>query len=531
MFDSVIVQANKHPSSMVISCLEHEHLSVTDFTYAEDFEYLIHQELPCFKIEVKRGRLILAVTHYLASILLPSGTHLEILPKVSVSAGEGQKRDDAIIESRKWVAQMLSDIASDNLQQILSAMTMRAGGSQSPSTLTPELEQLTFPHSAFQSMKANPPSLLDKAHFNNASIDHDTPDTASSKDKAISKQDLDNPWYLGILNTAEKRLLTAIKDLPNRYQTHVQNSPKAQGKLKLKSQLKVNWHRPHYQYKEHSVFELDAKLAQFLVTGWRQLQKLKAQQTGVHLTQSSTQIGAYSQASQTVSYLQTLADLLPNQYEPTYRQLKRDSSRWRSQLTPRQYQLLMDAIDWSWWLLNHLSDTSSSSGESSSGHRMPQPALMINMNHAFERWVIGKLAIDITRHLPDSHLLIQPKLDWLINKRGSDDSGSKPSIIQQLIPDVCIRNAEEDITHVIDIKYKVLTRVQEVSGADWQQLSAYQSYLNCENAWLIYPMTKSFKERLDVCINLDENRRPNQQDSIEMSVLPFNLIKGKLLIK
>ena len=47
---------------------------------------MIEQELPCFGIEVKRGQLILVVSHYLAKIILPSGLTLEILPKISLEA-------------------------------------------------------------------------------------------------------------------------------------------------------------------------------------------------------------------------------------------------------------------------------------------------------------------------------------------------------------------------------------------------------------------------------------------------------------
>lgn len=176
------------------------------------------------------------------------------------------------------------------------------------------------------------------------------------------------------------------------------------------------------------------------------------------------------------------------------------------------------------------------------------PALMINMNHAFERWVLGKLYNWVSDNLVSSRLIIQPKFDWLHQKlpssnplaASSKQTGEKNSfsiedttqqrVIQKLIPDACIVTAEGKISHVIDIKYKTIEGITQVSGADWQQLYVYQQHLQCENAWLIYPMTKKFAERLDVLADFNENRQSNQGGTAQMSAIPFNPYRGLLLI-
>ena len=109
-----------YQSDGVISCFEHQRLSRQDFAHSKDFDYLIEQELPCFGIEVKRGQLILVVSHYLAKIILPSGLTLEILPKISLEAASDSykgsrqlktdptkaldKRKAEIAQARQWVA-------------------------------------------------------------------------------------------------------------------------------------------------------------------------------------------------------------------------------------------------------------------------------------------------------------------------------------------------------------------------------------------------------------------------------------------
>lgn len=510
MYSGLTVQNTERYSSIntyqndgMISCFEHQRLSRQDFAHSTDFDYLIEQELPCFAIEVKRGKLSLVVSHYLAKIILPSGLTLEILPKISVetvaethqshsqlltatySMAALTKRKAEIAEARQWVAVMLEDISKDNLGKELAALDLAA----KPGFYPPSYPSI--------------PSQL-----------------------ASTSPALDKPWYEGLLATIRQALQQAAVILPNRYQTEVHNQPKAQGKINLAAQLKNNWHRPHYLYTEQAVFETDQLLAQFLITAWQQLQKLSAKNV----------INESSFDQQMPSSLQGVMVLPPQSWEGVYQQLKSSTATWGSQLSLVQAQVVTQAIEWGWWILTQGSVAESRQGiEDKSVHQLPVASLMINMNHAFERWVLGKLQSWASQQLANSRLIIQPSFDWLYLKPSLSKSGLKSEVVQKLVPDACIMTQEGQISHVLDIKYKSLSAATQVSGADWQQLYSYQQRLNCQNAWLIYPKTKTFTQRLDVFDNLDENRHSNQDGDIsgritQMSVIPFDPQQGLLLI-
>lgn len=523
MYSKAIVQPlNRAGSSSRMSCLEHQRLTQADFAHAADFEYLIKHELPCFSIEVRRGQLSLLVGHYLSKIILPSGLSLEILPKITsaqsdirVASNQTDSFHKDIVRAREWVAAMLQDIAHDKLGKAIPAINLAAIESFSDSAVN-----------------------NDWSHFSALALSFPESQPQLNQKNQQPKSSLDAPWYQGLLVRISEVLQQAAGILPNRYQTQVNNRPKAQGKINLSAQLKNNWHRPHYLYTEHSVFASDELLAQFLSTAWQCWQQLS----------QNSPIPTNRQTPESLRGIQTLP---PSQWAVTYHKIQNDKSAWMSQFTTMQAQTITDAIEWSWWLLTHSNINSAPHDQVRENWQvegLPMPALMINMNHAFERWVLGKLYNWVSDNLVSSRLVIQPKFDWLHQKlpssnplaTSSKQTGEKSSVsikdttqhrvIQKLIPDACIVTAEGKISHVIDIKYKTIEGIAQVSGADWQQLYVYQQHLQCENAWLIYPMTKKFTERLDVLADFNENRQSNQGGTAQMSAIPFNLYRGLLLI-
>ena len=502
----------------VISCLEHQRLTIADFESPGDFRYLIEQALPCFRIEVSRGEMSLVVGHYLAQLVLPSGACLEILPKVTaLSQTQDQATSQALAEARAWVAQMLADLASDGLAKPLSALSMGVVNQRYQAAFLP-----------------SPPLIIG----------------AGSSSNQNSHFKGNRPWYEGVLKKAEMQLRQGADILPSRYQSKSQNQPKAQGKINMSAQLKNNWHRPHYLYSEQTVFDTDKRLAQFLFTAWQQLRYL------LHPSQvdSNYAVSAHSHRQQHLNHsphsatpiaLQQLKALAGDQWLPTYKALQSEALTWRATLGTRQAQLLTQALDWAWWLLSHsLQSQPPDPSARNSTSLLPTAALMINMQFAFERWVLGKLSVWVQQTLPGSRLIVQPSFEWLYAHL--EDSNhlafvcGKPTaayhLVQRLQPDACIYDSRAKITHVIDIKYKALSTVQQVSGSDWQQLYVYQHYLNRPQAWLIYPKNKNFNQRLDVLSNLNENRHPNQDDakpalnSTQMSVIPFDVQQGVILI-
>ena len=76
------------PHTIIV--FEHQTLTEADFKHPADFAYLLEQDFSCFAVQFKNGELALKSRQSLASIWLPSGMSLEILPKVA------QDNDDAI---------------------------------------------------------------------------------------------------------------------------------------------------------------------------------------------------------------------------------------------------------------------------------------------------------------------------------------------------------------------------------------------------------------------------------------------------
>ena len=516
--DSSFEGSAQFQDNSIISCFEHQRLSAEDFSYAKDFQYLIEQELPCFGIEVKRGKLSLLVGHYLAKIILPSGLTLEILPKISSDEVVSSKN-----EARKWVGQMLQDIGSDNLGKTIDALNFAA---TTPANNSP-----------FESYTSNLQTVnpQDLAHEPTQFTGLPPLASISNRQTVNLPSSVNEPWYQGLLAIISDKLQQTADLLPNRYRTEVNNSPKARGKLNLTAQLKNNWHRPHYLYTEQSIFDVDQLLVQFLATAWQQLQRL-----------AGSSISVSGSRQPLPSSLQGVAPLPAYQWQSSYQQLLKDKQAWRAQFSVIQVNVISQGIQWGWWLLTHSNQQRmAQSPAQGTAEDMPIAALMINMNHAFERWVLGKLHDWVNENLASSRLVIHPSFDWLQQQLATSAWGQQRQVIQKLIPDACIVTEQEVISHVIDIKYKVINGANQISGGDWQQLSVYQQYLNCPNAWLIFPKTKNFNQRLDVFINFDENRHSNQNGASrystgqfctgkngteQMSVIPFDPDQSRLLI-
>lgn len=99
---------NNLPS--VMSVLEHQELTPSDFVIKSDFDWLVACDFDVFTARYQRGQWRLKVGHYIGVVLLPSGISLEILPKTT------QQLDSPNInDSRRWVCQMLSDLSQNNV--------------------------------------------------------------------------------------------------------------------------------------------------------------------------------------------------------------------------------------------------------------------------------------------------------------------------------------------------------------------------------------------------------------------------------
>jgi 5-methylcytosine-specific restriction enzyme subunit McrC len=88
----------------LMTTFEHAVLTAQDFVYAADFDWLIEQNFIGFTVQRSRGTWQLVVGHYLGVIQLPSGTVLEVLPKIA------QFSEVNLGETRAWVKTMLATI-------------------------------------------------------------------------------------------------------------------------------------------------------------------------------------------------------------------------------------------------------------------------------------------------------------------------------------------------------------------------------------------------------------------------------------
>lgn len=86
---------------MIITTFEHAYLTQNDFTHPSDFDWLLEQNFDGLKIERKSKQWQIKISHYIGVIGLPSGTQLEILPKIS--------QYQEIQPTRQWLQQMLLD--------------------------------------------------------------------------------------------------------------------------------------------------------------------------------------------------------------------------------------------------------------------------------------------------------------------------------------------------------------------------------------------------------------------------------------
>ena len=100
--------------SSVISVFEHQRLTIQDFVYPTDFNWLLAQELDVFSIKRQRGHWQLKVGHYIGIIILPSNMILEILPKPIASAQSLSLASSAeLLLTRQWLQGMLNDLINN----------------------------------------------------------------------------------------------------------------------------------------------------------------------------------------------------------------------------------------------------------------------------------------------------------------------------------------------------------------------------------------------------------------------------------
>ena len=486
-------------STETLTCQEYQCLRRQSFAHSADFDYLLSQSLPCFDVRFVAGEPVLIARQYLASIWLPSGQRLEILPKITPQHSNDTMHPKdktphlmAVNDSRQWVANMLSQIAGRVSPRPMNAISHHGQ----------RLSQQTW----FEA---------------------------------------DKPWYTQLYQHFTDLILQVMDALPQQYQQRTQNTPQAQGKINFKQQLKHNLHRPHYFVTAKDHWQSHHLLWQFLLTAWQQAQFVLDAQASTRsqnqvLSAFIAQLNDGSLAGNAQSNPTLLANKLPKtQWHSAYQQLQQDKVAWLNQCTVTQRHLLIETIQWAWWFLQ---PTDTQALPFAGEKNIPCQAFMLNMSHAFEQWVTQCIAEQIATDdtLKDLELLSQPSFDWLVTQDRAD------TITRQLRPDVCLQRHStlslstnmgstnmSPITHVIDIKYKPLSGVASIDSSDLYQLQAYQYHLQAQQAWLIYPANEQFTQPIVLkniqAMSNKANATVNNHDN-SMTLVPFCVFTGRLLI-
>ncbi len=324
--------------------------------------------------------------------------------------------------------------------------------------------------------------------------------------------------------------------LPKNYQQQQQNHPQAQGKLLIKQQLKHNSHRPHYRYTSQQQFSLNSLWGQFFLTSIHQLQALGIDIPPIVKQTMSQQLQSSRQAE---CFLDSLP---PNQWQPSYQQLKHQLTSNNTQLDKHNQQQLTQALELAWFILqlHNFPDTNISNNTPIQGDKLT-PAVMINMQHAFEKWVTIKFAEQFANL---GKLTAQRQSVWLIN----GDNSSKQ---RQLQPDIIIENnnivasdnldndyhnnvhktdksnkTTNKVTELIaDIKYKAINKASDISSSDLYQLFTYQQHWQAKQAWLIFPKTDGLQQPQHWQVTDKQG-----QTQLTIKVVPFDMLKGELVI-
>jgi 5-methylcytosine-specific restriction enzyme subunit McrC len=509
-------------AAAILTVYEQQVLSERDFALASDFAWLLEQDFEVFTLTRKLGQWGLCVRHYIGVVRLPSGTLLEILPKIAqpaiTPAEQTVVESQHLYRTRAWIQRMLSIINNSN------------GAALRPK----HLQQLT---PQLQAYNAAVPPLSE--------------------------------WLL-----AEFIEQLAHYNPLKQYASQEQNSSSLQGKLLLKQHLQYNAQQPHRFYSEMTQFEQTALSNRFIKQAW---QLVVGMVFGLEstFTQSSLTSASPISAPQATQLLTEQA-AKPNA-EPTAALRARTSpllTRWRpiGLLTAQEQQRLADsynralteikqapiallqrqrgqqllALAYGLLKANTPIQPAGVGLQDPEHHLSSQPnlqlSLFINMHHAFEAWVSSVLAQQFYERDPQYQVQAQPQRPWLVDEAGA------PCVT--VMPDLYIRYQQQP-SHIIDMKWKAIRSSRDIKASDAYQLAAYAQAYQVAKVWLVYPVSQPVLatdpySATDFDKTSKHNAHPirlntqtltevevaniaNQND-LEVWLVPFNVDSGEVII-
>ena len=480
----------------IMTVFEHQRLTLSDFLYDNDFQWLIIQELSIFSIKRKQGKWQLKVGHYIGVILLPSGMTLEILPKlISHTASNSIKQssqsnrplaDSDILQTRHWVQNMLSDLMSSNDHKLPHSKNF---GQYSDEVITLPLAALPL-----------------------------------------------SDWLV------EQFLQQLMHYQPTKhYQTQIYNQAALQGRLLIKEQLRHNSMQPHKFVCERSVLSQEMLGNRMIKSALKLLMPL--------LSQSN--ISHYLQPWQHVSELQKHE---MQQLQSIVQQAKRELAI--QPLHAPQLQTALQLVDLAYWLLSQSNMEAGHSIDPSKSlnNRVTPPhlCLLIDMNQAFEQWASQRIALFFQQQSKGYQPLFQAQRVWLNDAEGQACLSIRPDLliyrqmnlnaentevhdkalsIKHLVANPSQEKQAGHYSHVIDIKWKHLVHASEIAASDAYQLSSYAQAYQAEQVWLVYPVQDNQRQaealRQHSQPSLSHNQQPNTTTShAQLWLVPFNVLTG-----
>ena len=480
----------------IMTVFEHQRLTLSDFLYDNDFQWLIIQELSVFSIKRKQGKWQLKVGHYIGVIMLPSGMTLEILPKIishtasnSIKQSSQSNRplaDSDILQTRYWVQNMLSDLMRSNNHKL--------------------------PHSK---------------NFGQVS------DKLTALPLAVLPL---SDWL------AKQFLQCLVHYQPTKqYQTQIHNQAALQGRLLIKEQLRHNSMQPHKFVCERSVLSQEMLGNRMIKSVLKLLMPL--------LSQSN--ISHYLQPWQHVSELQKHER---QKLQSIAQQAKRELEI--QPLHALQLQAAIHLVDLAYWLLNQSNMETGHSIDSPKPFNNksipPRLCLLIDMNQAFEQWASQRIALFFQQQSNDYHPLFQAQRVWLNDAEGQACLSIRPDLliyrqvrsnaentgmnddnlpIEHLETNQSAEKQVGHYSHVIDIKWKHLAHASAIAASDAYQLSSYAQAYQAEQVWLVYPVQDNQRQaealRQHSQPSLSHNQQPNTTTShAQLWLVPFNVLTG-----
>lgn len=544
----------------VMSVFEHQRLTVSEFQFASDFDWLLEQGFVGFAIVRQQGQWQLSVRHYIGVIRLPSGVMLEILPKIAPSAqsnesrggqhntarqlqANGQIENSRLIEgSRAWVQRMLTELTAPEGQYQGHSHPINSDGKYHESSLA---NPGSDSNNSSQETTKSPSSLKHRQlQASGQFSEHLQPLTKSVPPLP--------EWLL-----SQFIALLAHYSPQQQYQPRQQDSASLQGKLLIKQQLQRNAHQPYRFVSEISHFVPDSLSNRFIKQAWQPLFALILSHsvTNVPDHQGSAAAlrgdksnGPYSPSTQALNW-----SMQARRIQQQWQAVRLLTAGERSQLIDSYHQALKEVstapmslqrrqtaiklLKMAYWLLSSTQSVSSagvvlasdSSPYVQHNAQTLSVCLFINMNHAFEQWVSLKLGQYFTQLNQGFEVQYQPKRPWLID----DES----DICLTMVPDIVVRQNHYP-SHVIDIKWKAIASSADISANDAYQLVAYAQAFAVNQVWLVYPYYPNVTDypnvtgRSDSAAKMPKCLRPQLDNKaaqgLTIWLIAFDIMTGKI---